>query len=95
MNKYNLYFATNKAKQLKKILSLSADIFGGYTLTNAVGGWSDSNGKLIEEDSYILTILTDKYNDIRRLPDYINYIAKQQTTILTEDKQTNIKFINH
>jgi hypothetical protein len=93
MNKYKLYFATHNKRQLNKILTLSADIFNGYTLTDSVGGWKDNNGKLIKENSYILTIITDKAKEVQRLPDYINWIAKQDCTIL-EQQQTQIKFIN-
>jgi uncharacterized protein (DUF2344 family) len=94
MNKYKLYFATHNKKQLNKILTLSADIFNGYTLTNSTGGWRDSNGKLIKENSYILTIITDKAKEVQQLPKYINWIAKQDATIL-EQQQAQITFINN
>ena len=87
MNKYIIYFATHSNKQLNKILSLSATIFNGYTLTNSLGGWRDDNGTLIKENSYILTLLTDKIEEVKKLPQYINFIAKQSETIIETKQQ--------
>lgn len=92
INKYNYYFATENKKQLKKILSLCIDIFGGYTLINTFGGWKDANNIKHIEKAYKLTIFTDKEKEIKPLAKYINFNCNQQTTIIeTENK---IKFIN-
>ncbi len=49
-----------RAAALKRLRERAANVFGGYTLSNAAGGWRDDNGQLIEEGAIRLDIYTEE-----------------------------------
>ena len=76
---YNVYFAVNKADQLKEIKKLCCTIFGGYSLQDMQGGWTSEAGEVVEEESKFLQVLTNKdERHIQNLCEHITKIADQQ-----------------
>lgn len=52
--------AFQRARALTALRKDAAQTFGGYTLQNVEGGWTNEAGKLIEEAGVRLDIYTDK-----------------------------------
>lgn len=48
-----------RANALAEVRTLAAKTFGGYTLTNAAGGWFNPQGVLVEEGAIQLTLYTE------------------------------------
>ena len=102
MIRYELYFAlggkhTDNAEQvhLKKVLEKVCDTFGGYSLQKIQGGWKNTNVewlyqdiKMVEEDSYRLTLITDsvKPDKVSLLCDYIKRNFQQEEVMYTEEE---------
>ncbi len=78
-NKVSYLFAVNTIDQLNQVKQVTTTIFGGYTLTESVGGWVSPENELIEETSYKLEVITDKdYQYINNLAQHIAKIGKQK-----------------
>ena len=86
LKKYSAYFATENEQQVSIIKKITCNIFGGYSLHSINGGWIDSdNGKLLEEPSYYLEVLTDKdIKHMKDLCDAITIIANQKAVFYFE-----------
>lgn len=52
-----------RSNALKELRESAAREFGGYTLSNAAGGWMNPEGKLIEEGTIRLDLYTTRHNE--------------------------------
>lgn len=86
-NKVSYLFAVNAIDQLNQIKQVCTTIFGGYTLTQSVGGWVSPENELIEETSYKLEVITTKdYQYMDNLAQHIAKIGKQKEVYFYIDK---------
>lgn len=90
--KTTILFAVNTQNELTEIKKITCTIFGGYSLTQMCGGWTDANNEILEETSYKLEIITDKDNKyIVNLCQHICKIANQlEVYTYTENINLNI-----
>jgi len=85
-NKVTYLFAVNNEQQLQSIKETACIIFGGYSLTTIEGGWTDDNGKILEETSYKLETITDKESlHFENMAQHIAKIADQDEVYYWSD----------
>lgn len=91
--KTTILFAVNHANELKEIKKITCAIFGGYSLTQMYGGWTDKNNKILEETSYKLEIITDKEN--KYIINLCQHICKtaNQSEVYTYTENINLNII--
>ena len=78
--KTTFLFAVNSANELKEIKKITCSIFGGYSLTQMCGGWTDEEtSEILEETSYKLEIISEKeHKYFDNLAQHICKIANQK-----------------
>ena len=94
--KTTFLFAVNNANELSEIKKITCTIFGGYSLTQMLGGWTDEEtNQVLEETSYKIEIISGKdYKYFDNLAQHICKIANQKEVyhytdniVLTKIKQ--------
>jgi hypothetical protein len=90
--KSTIYFATNGAST-DKATDKAVSLLGGYTLGEHKGGW-ESQGIIVEENSYTLTIITPESRsaETTELAMYIKSEYKQSEVWVTEEEIKNTIF---
>ena len=59
----------------------ASEIFGGVTVTENFGGWND-NGKIITEESWDFTIISEKYDMFRDFGIFLRDLYMQSAVLL-------------
>lgn len=72
-----------RSNGLAEVRTLAAREFGGYTLSNAAGGWINPQGVLVEEGAIRLDIYTDKpHADLFAFAREAGALFQQQSVVL-------------
>jgi hypothetical protein len=81
-----------RANALQAVRQSAAQEFGGYTISNAAGGWLNPEGKLIEEGSIRLDLYTTKGEvQVSRWAAQVGAMFGQQSVLL--DDAGNVEFV--
>ena len=85
----NIKFIKSK---LREVLSLISSEFGGYTLYHTNGGWTDENGKLIEEPSVVIVAFTSNLAPAKRTAAFMRDTFNQFCVVVTKES-LDVEFI--
>ena len=81
-----------RANALKAVRDMAARRYGGYTLSNAAGGWVNSDGLLIEEGALRIDLFTDEpFARVRAFTRDVGALFNQAAVIL--DYHGSIDFV--
>lgn len=72
----------------KRACAMVAREFGGYTATTAVGGWVAPNGELIEEESLVISAVTEtpgNYEAAKELAKVFKGLFNQACVMVTRE----------
>ena len=78
--------ATDNKNQVKKVMTLFSEYFGGCTASEALGGWTSPKYGLIVENVVIVYAYTDTKTLKKRFTDVVNLCK----AIKNEMKQENV-----
>lgn len=69
--------------------------YGGYTLTNGLGGYCYEAGDLVEEDSTSISILMERvhYPDLEAVANSLKELFEQESVILLVENVKKFQFI--
>jgi len=72
-----------------------AKAFGGYTQTQAKGGWIDPEGHEFEEDSLVFNCLLDssKTGEVRPMAEWLAGLWRQQAVMVTTEPVESIEYV--
>jgi len=100
MNVYTAYLGLRDknadvvtATQEHFALQRTAQIFGGYTLTRAEGGWNSESGLRAESSLRIEVVTTQSLDTARRWAEDLRRIANQHYVLLTAHQLTHIDYV--
>ena len=102
MRTYRIFVGTGENKRhekidnvplrLKQCASFLSSIFGGCTIIPAIGAWNETPEKLIEEESVIFEISTDKPQKINKAAKMLKNIF-EQNSVLVSSMATESRFL--
>jgi DMSO/TMAO reductase YedYZ molybdopterin-dependent catalytic subunit len=86
-NKHIIHIALDRPASLPSLKYLLSGNFGGYTLTEGVGGWREG-AKVIQETSYIITLYGNSDKKVELFCERIKRLYKQTEIIYTSEQIT-------
>ena len=95
INAYTLYIGTNskdgsgsssyeETKQLA--IDLALKYVGGYTIYDAQGGWTNSQGVAESEDTIVLVLVTDDKAAVRAVAEEMSKALNQEAILVQSDR---------
>lgn len=100
MQKYSLYFGTEfdadgkriapdvQNVLLSKIRRLAVNVFNGYTLNFARGGYRMADGNIVEESTVILDIFANDAERVRTFAAIVRADLSQESVCMVDPSQT-------